>query len=203
MNSYVALGDSFTAGTGCLPGEGWADRLATALGSGVDGFVYENLAEHGATSADVRAQLGRALQLEPDLVTVVCGTNDLLGRRLDPLAYSRNMSAILSALTGTLPGVCVVTATAPERWDFLPLGPRTRARMEAGLVLLNHATRGLAAANRVAVLDVATHPGLSDARNFAGDGLHPSPLGHRRAAEAFGRLIAEQFEIPIPQEAMQ
>ena len=203
MNSYVALGDSFTAGTGCPPGEGWADRLATALGGEVDDFAYENLAQHGATSADVRAQLGRALQLEPDLVTVVCGTNDLLYNRLDPLAYSRNMSAILSGLTRTLPGVRVVTATAPERWDFLPLGPRTRTRLEAGLVLLNHATRGLAAANGVAVLDVAGHPSLSDARNFAGDGLHPSPLGHRRAAEAFGRLIADQFEIPIPQEALR
>ena len=203
MNSYVALGDSFTAGSGCRPGEGWADRLAAALAGEVHHFAYENLAEDGATSADVRAQLGRALQLEPDLVTVVCGTNDLLYERLDPLAYSRNMSAILTGLTGALPGVSVVTATAPERWDFLSLGPRTRARLEAGLVRLNHATRGLAAAHGAAVLDVAGHPGLSNAENFAGDGLHPSPLGHRRAAEAFGRLIADRFEFPIHEEALR
>ena len=98
MRAYVALGDSFTAGTGSAPGEGWADRVAAALAGGPGDFAYENLAEHGATSADVRAQLGRALQLEPDLVTVVCGTNDLLYGRLDPLAYSRNLSAILGEI---------------------------------------------------------------------------------------------------------
>ncbi len=200
MNSYVALGDSFTAGTGCPPGEGWADRLAAALRRDSNEFAYENLAADGATSADVRAQLGRALQLEPDLVTVVCGTNDLLYERLDPLAYSRNMSAILTGLNRALPGVRIVTATAPERWDFLPLGPRTRSRLEDGLVRLNHATRGLAAQYGAAVLDVAGHPGLSLAENFAGDGLHPSALGHRRAAVAFGELISRSFET---EEAMK
>ena len=201
MNSYVALGDSFTAGTGCPPGLCWADRLAAALADGDGDFAYENLARHGATSADVRAELGRAIQLEPDLVTVVCGTNDLLLRRLDPLAYSRNLSAILAGLGRAVPGVRIVTATAPERWDFLPLGPRTRARLEADLVRMNHATRGLAAAHGAAVLDVAGHAGLSLAENFDGDGLHPSPLGHRRAAEAFGALIARHFEIAIKEEA--
>lgn len=202
MNSYVALGDSFTAGTGCTAGQGWADRLAAALPRS-DDFVYENLAEDGATSADVRRQLCRALQLEPDLVSVVCGTNDLLYRRLDPLAYSRNLSAILGGLVRALPTVRVVTATAPERWDFLPLGPRTRTRLEAGLVRMNQATRALAAAHGAALLDVAGHPGLSLAENFAGDGLHPSSLGHRRAAEAFGELVAGRFEIPIREEALR
>ena len=202
MNSYVALGDSFTAGTGCAPGEGWADRLAAALADGPD-FAYENLARHGATSADVRGQVGRALQLEPDLVTVVCGTNDLLYGRLDPLAYSRNFSAILGSLKRALPTVRIVTATAPEQWDFLSLGPRTRARLEAALVRMNHATRALAAAHDAAVLDVAGHPGLSLAENFDGDGLHPSPLGHRRAAEAFGELLAGRYEITISEEALQ
>ena len=29
LRLYVAIGDSFTAGTGCLRGEAWPDRLAT------------------------------------------------------------------------------------------------------------------------------------------------------------------------------
>lgn len=203
MNAYVAIGDSFTAGTGCPPGAGWADRLAAALGGGDRDFAYENLAEHGATSADVRVQAARAVQLEPDLVTVVCGTNDLLYRHGDPLAYSRNLSSILVRLTEAVPGVRIATATAPERWDFLPLRPRTRARLERDLVRMNHATRALAAAHGAALLDVATHAGLSDAENFAGDGLHPSPLGHRHAARAFAELIDDRFEIPICEEASQ
>lgn len=202
MRAYAALGDSFTAGTGCAAGEGWADRLANALGGGDPDFAYRNLAVDGATSCDVRGQVGRALQLEPDLVTVVCGTNDLLYGRRDPLIYSRNLSAILGGLRNALPAVRLVTATAPERWDFLGVGPRTRARLEAGLARMNEMTRALAAAHDAVVLDVAGHPGLSLAENFAGDGLHPSPLGHRRAAEAFGGLIARRFEIPIHEEAL-
>jgi lysophospholipase L1-like esterase len=202
MRAYVALGDSFTAGTGCRPGEGWADRLAGALADEDGDVLYENLAVDGATSQDVRGQLGRVLQLEPDLVTVVCGTNDLLYGRRDPLAYSRNLSAILGGLRQTLPTVRIVTATAPERWDFLDLGPRTRTRLEESLVRMNHATRALAAAHDAAVLDVAGHPGLSLPENFQGDGLHPSPLGHRRAAEAFCELIAERFQFSIREEAL-
>ena len=31
LSLYVALGDSFTAGTGCPPGEAWPERLANGL----------------------------------------------------------------------------------------------------------------------------------------------------------------------------
>ena len=91
----------------------------------------------------------------------------------------------------------IVTATAPDRWEFLPLGPRTQARFEAELAALNTATRAVASLYGAEVLDVAGHAGLSRQENFAGDGLHPSPLGHRRAAEGFRALVADRFPIRI------
>ena len=131
MRAYVALGDSFTAGTGCAPGEAWADIRRRGL-AGEDGLIYENLAEHGATSADVLGQVGRALELEPDLVTVVCGTNDLLIRSgSTSIDYSRNLAQSWAGSPAGARRVSIVTATAPDRWEFLPLGPRTRARLEA------------------------------------------------------------------------
>ena len=40
---------------------------------------YHNFGEAGATSSEVAAgQLPRCLELHPDLVTVVCGANDVL-----------------------------------------------------------------------------------------------------------------------------
>ena len=202
MTTYVALGDSFTAGTGCAPGESWADLLAEALAVD-DGLVYENLAEHGATSADVRRQVGPAIELRPDLVTVVCGANDLLLRSGDVDDYSRNLGLILDALTRSLPDAMLVTATAPDRWEFLGLGPRTQARFEAELQALNTATRAIASLYGAEVLDVAGHPGLSREENFAGDGLHPSPLGHRRAAEGFRVLVGERFPTRTREESLQ
>ena len=202
MKTYVALGDSFTAGTGCAPGESWADILAEAI-AGEDGLIYENLAEHGATSADVRRQVSRAIEVEPDLVTVVCGTNDLLLRTGDVDDYSRNLGAILHTLTSFRPDSMIVTATAPYRWEFLPLGPRTQARFEAELHALNTATRAVATLYGAETLDVAGHPGLSRQENFAGDGLHPSPLGHRRAAEGFRALVADRFPTRIREESLR
>ena len=192
IRSYAALGDSFTAGTGCAPGESWADRLAAGLADRNPDFVYRNLAVDGATSADVLDQLGEALQLEPDLVTVVCGVNDVLfSVRPDHHAYARRLAGIFRRLTETLPAVRIATATAPERWDFLDLGrrPRMRKRLERGIVRFNAATRAVASAHSVPCLEAAGHPGVGEAENFVADGLHPSPLGHRRAAIGFGRLL--------------
>ena len=195
IRSYAALGDSFTAGTGCAPGEPWADRLAAHLAERAPEFVYTNLAAEGATSADVLEQVGPALQAEPDLVTVVCGANDVLfSVRPEPQLYARRLAAIFRRLLSPLPGLRIVTATAPERWDFIDLGPRTRARLEGGIVRVNAATRQVARTYDVPCLEVAGHPGLSDAQNFIADGLHPSPLGHRHAAAAFARLLGLEEE---------
>jgi lysophospholipase L1-like esterase len=198
LSLYVALGDSFTAGTGCGPGEAWPERLAAGLRAHNPHLLLRNLAVEGATSDEVLAQLPEALELEPDLVTVVCGANDVLrSTRPDPAAYARRLASIFGRLQGANPAVRVVTATSPERWDFLSLGPRTRDRVERGVTRLNRATRGVAEAYSVPCLEVAGHPGLGDGANFCTDGLHPSALGHARAARGFAALLRERYGISI------
>jgi phosphatidylinositol alpha 1,6-mannosyltransferase len=200
VSCYVALGDSFTAGTGSPEGLGWTDRIAESLRVRHPGFVYRNLATDGATSEDVIGQLGEGLQLEPDLVTVICGANDVLrSTRPEPSVYERRLTTIFQRLHNAGPRVSVVTATSPERWDFVRLGPRTRARVESGMRSFNDVTRRVAEAQRVPCLDVADHPGLRDRDNFAIDGLHPSIRGHARAARAFAGLLREGYRIPIGQ----
>ena len=198
VSCYVALGDSFTAGTGSPEGLGWSHRIADGLRRRNAAFVYQNLAEDGATSADVLEQLGHALQLEADLVTVICGANDVLrSTRPDPSVYSRRLSEIFERLHHAGPRMIVVTATSPARWDFVSLGPRTRARVEAGRRVVNDVTRKVAVEHCVPCLDVADHPGLRDRDNFATDGLHPSIRGHARAARAFALLLRDGYGIPI------
>jgi lysophospholipase L1-like esterase len=190
IHSYAALGDSFTAGTGCPPGEPWADRLAGTLRALSPGLTYCNFAVEGARSSEVLDQLGPALQLEPDLVTVVCGVNDVLfSVRPDAAAYARNLTGIVRRLRAALPAVRILTATAPEQWAFLELGPRTRARLERGTRRFNSITRGIARSHGLGCLEVADHPGLAEPENFVADGLHPSADGHRQAAAGFARLL--------------
>lgn len=190
LRLYVAIGDSFTAGTGCEPGDAWPERLATLLRRSSPRLEHVNLATHGARSAEVAGQVDRAAALEPDLVTLVCGANDVLrSTRPDGAEYAARLAAMIETLHARAAGVRVITATAPERWDFLELGPRTRARVERGIEEVNRATRAVAAAHGAECLDVAGHAGLALAENFAADGLHPSALGHARAAQGFAELL--------------
>jgi lysophospholipase L1-like esterase len=196
ISTYVALGDSFTAGDGCPEGERWADRLAATLRGANPGLAYRNLAVDGASSARVLEQLPAALALRPDLVTVICGANDvLLTSRPDIEGYERRFSEILGRLREGAPEAAIMTATAPESWHFLDLRPRTRARLVRALCELNAATRSVAARHRVPCLNVAGHPGLAERENFGRDGLHPSRLGHERAAEEIALSLHAHFGI--------
>jgi lysophospholipase L1-like esterase len=183
VRAYVAMGDSFTAGL--EPGKPrWPDKLAQALGPDVH---YENLAEVGATSEQVeREQLPSALGLNPDLVTLVCGANDVLdSTRPDPDAYAARLSSMFARLRHGAPDAEIVTATYPDLSRFLELRPRSRARVERGMRLINAACRAIARRYDVAVLDGFDHPMARVRAAFADDGFHPSAEGHRHAAAGF------------------
>ena len=196
LRCFAALGDSFTAGTGCEAGEGWADRTADALRAVHPSLDYYNLASEGATSADVLEQVGPALQLEPDLVTVICGANDVLrALRPDVEGYPGRLADILERLRAGLPTAAILTATSPEHWRFLALRPRTRARVIDGIRRVNEATRRVAREHDIPCLDVANHPGLHNAENFSADGVHPSAMGHERAALEMALALRAHFGI--------
>jgi len=196
VSTYVALGDSFTAGRGSADGEPWADRIAAALRSVNPELVYRNLAVDGANSAAVLEQVPTAIALEPDLLTVICGANDvLLTSRPDVAGYERRFAEILERLRAAAPGAAILTATAPEVWHFMELRPRTKARLVKALSDLNAATRDVAAAHGVPCLKVAGHPGLTDRANFSADGLHPSDLGHRHATREIALSLRAHFGI--------
>jgi lysophospholipase L1-like esterase len=193
MPTYVALGDSFTAGL--EPGQPrWADEVARQLGPDTR---YENLAWVGATSKDVEErQLARALELRPHIVTLVCGANDVLESvRPDPTAYGQRLSRMFDRLKREAPEAAVVTATYPDLSQFLDLRPRTRARVEKGMRLFNDACRAVARRHDVALLDGFEHPAARERDTFADDGFHPSEEGHRRAAMEFLRALRNRLRM--------
>ena len=82
---FVALGDSFTEGVGDrdqrLPNgvRGWADRVAEKLAKAEPGWEYANLAIRSKRLRHVIGeQLEPALAMEPTLVTLYAGGNDIL-----------------------------------------------------------------------------------------------------------------------------
>ena len=82
---FVALGDSFTEGVGDydprLPNgvRGWADRVAEKLAKAEPGWEYANLAIRSKRLRHIIGeQLEPALAMEPTLVTLYAGGNDIL-----------------------------------------------------------------------------------------------------------------------------
>lgn len=202
VDSYAALGDSFTAGRDSIDAERWADLLAAGMRRVNPALRYENLAVDGATSAAVLdEQVEPALALEPDFVSVICGANDvLLATRPDIAGYAERIDQILRRLREGAPRAALVTATAPEVWQFMGLRPRTEARLVAATTELNDVTRAAAARYDVLCLPVAGHPALRDPATFSDDGLHPSSAGHKTVARQAAIVLHEHFGIEFRME---
>ena len=118
---YVAIGDSFTEGVGdpdpARPNglRGWADRVAEVLAdrAGPE-FGYANLAIRGRKlHAIIAEQLDAAIALEPDLVTVYAGANDILRPRVDLDALAADYDRALGRLAATGARLLVWTAFDP------------------------------------------------------------------------------------------
>jgi lysophospholipase L1-like esterase len=194
FHRYVAIGDSFTAGAPGQEGR-WPDELAAALRPA----AYHNLGVAGATTAEVAdGQLAGCVELDPDLVTVVCGVNDvLLSVRPDIDAHAAGLERIFSTIREQLPGAVVVTVTTPPIAEHIGLRPRSRRRVESGVSRLNEVTRTLAERYGVLCLEWGDHPLARERQNFAADGFHPSLTGIRRAARACAQALATH---PIPRK---
>jgi lysophospholipase L1-like esterase len=202
---YVALGDSFTAGAAGTGVPSFGDRLAEILREASPGLDYVNLAVPGATTAEVaERQLPAALELAPDVVSIVCGGNDaLLAVRPDVHAHMTAFEDSLGLLREALPDAVIATATIPDPGRFLPLRPRSAARISRAIERINDATKAAAARLGVPCLDFAAHPEALARGNYARDGYHPSAEACRRAAGAFAGVIGVRLGIHLDtQEAI-
>jgi lysophospholipase L1-like esterase len=179
---YVALGDSFTEGVGD-PEEGspaglrgWADRVAEELAVGHDGFAYANLAVRGLLLKQIlNHQIGPALALEPDLITLSAGGNDMVFHGTDPDKLSSKLETGVRQLGQT--GAALVLFTGPD-WASTPLLGRNRGKV----AIFNENVRAIAARHGALVADLWAMTELKDRRMWAPDRLHLSPLGHHTVA---------------------
>ncbi|MCX5375374.1 SGNH/GDSL hydrolase family protein [Streptomyces sp. NBC_00091] len=188
---YVALGDSQTEGLGdgndTVGLRGFADRLAGHLAAGAPGLRYANLAVRGRLAGQVRTeQLVPALELRPDVATVVAGVNDVLRPRFDAAEVAGELEEMFAALTAA--GARVATVTFPDVARIAPLarplGPRVAE--------LNTRIRAAAARHGVVVAETGRAAVATDPRLWTADRLHASPLGHARIAAA----LAEALDLP-------
>lgn len=188
---YIALGDSITEGL-CDPDadgreRGWADRLALLLAAR-GGIRYANLAVRSRRVADVCGpQLERALELRPDLVSILVGANDLVLVRADIPALAARLEGAVVRLREGGADVVLVTPFLPRRAESA-IYARRFAAFASALAGVTQRTGAL-------LIDADLHEGLGRRPNWAEDLVHLSSRGHRflayRVGEALGVPHAE------------
>ncbi|WP_307023709.1 SGNH/GDSL hydrolase family protein [Arthrobacter globiformis] len=179
---FVALGDSFTEGVGDrssrLPNgvRGWADRVAEKLAKAEPGWHYANLAIRSKRLRHiVDEQLEQALAMDPTLITLYAGGNDILdfGTDMDQLlAQYEELVARLAATGATLvlfTGFDVKVSAVLE-----PLKKRN--------TLYNRRVRELAAKYGAVLVDYWCFEAFHDRRMWDIDRLHMSKAGHKYLA---------------------
>lgn len=186
---FVALGDSTTEGLedphpdGGL--RGWADRLAEQLALENPNLGYANLAIRGRKLAQIRAeQLKPALELEPDLASLLGGVNDVLRRGVDLDARAADLDVMAASLRAG--GAEVLLFTYPDMTQTISIAAgRIRERIDE----LNRRIREIATARGARLVDLE-HNEIRHPAFWAPDRLHAGPLGHERiaavAADALG-----------------
>lgn len=199
---YVAIGDSTTEGLDDPDGRGgyrgWADRLAERIATLQGSLLYANLGVRGRTTKRIRdEQLAKAVAMEPDLATVVSGTNDLLRPRFDADRVAAMVEEMQRALIDG--GATVITFTLPDLREVMPFARLMGVRTEA----LNGALRTASERTGALLLDLARHPVAGDARLWSDDRLHANSEGHRRIAAGLAFTLGlpgtdDSWSAPLP-----
>lgn len=189
FSRYVAIGDSQTEGlwdgdddTGLI---GFADRLAVMLDTLYPGLMYANLAVRGKQVIHVlNEQLPAALAMQPDLITVCIGMNDVTlpgGDFETALTDLEEVYRQLSECSAT-----VLTTTFPDVVRLLPTGRFIAARVARINSLIAVAARRYG----FALVELHSAESMIDSATWSIDKIHASSWGHTlfsaAAAEALG-----------------
>ncbi|MBI1314096.1 hypothetical protein GC176_22600 [bacterium] len=190
--TIVTLGDSITKGvrSGVTPEQTFASLVGHDLSeAGVESRVI-NVGIGGERTDQALRRLDQVIELKPDIVTVMYGTNDSYidrgksDTRITLDAYRANLTMIVSELLRR--GITPVLMTEP-RWSDKAgpngVGENPNVRLEPYV----EACRQIAHEWRVPLVDhfakwTASRADGVELHDWTTDGCHPNPAGHRELA---------------------
>lgn len=209
---FVAIGDSQTEGVGDPTGpggleRGWADRFAERLAARQarlpvigeptgeaeqppdDRLLYANLAVRGKLIAQIdEDQIESALAMEPDLISLIGGLNDVLRPGCDVdlvLARMDTMQGRVAASEAT-----ILTVTYPDPALMMPLG----RLLSETVAEFNRGLRRIAERHGSLLLDVEASARVASPANWCDDRLHLNSVGHQVLADGMFSLIEPRPE---------
>jgi acyl-CoA thioesterase I len=196
---YLALGDSYTIGTGASsPARNYPSILAARLSEATGAKVaVTNPAVNGFTTQDlIDNELAFVHALKPQLVTILIGVNDIVqGRSIE--SYRKSLATIYDAVAALDLEAGLVIAIAIPNWSVVPaaadFGDRERLRG------LTDDFNGLAQTEAVKRgfmwVDIAA---VSTSRDGApgwisSDRLHPGDIQYAAWAEVIWEAVREPW----------
>jgi len=191
---YLALGDSYTIGTGASDAShAWPSIIAARLGA-----ELENPAVNGYTTLDlIRHELPLLDPFRPQLVTVLIGVNDLVqGRSVDQ--YRHSLRTIYDAVAGD-PERKVAGVSIPT-WSYVPAAASFggKDKVERLTKTFNSVAHQEAEERGFTWVDLAeaSTSGIGTNGWVAADQLHPGDMQYAAWAEVIWSAIRSTSESP-------
>ncbi len=177
--NYLALGDSYTIGTGVKPAESWPFQLTDSIAlRGYKMHMPQVIAGGGWTTGDLIGQIQNAETISGyDLVSLLIGVNN---------QYMRDDFEIFKTDFMNLLGFCVSRAKSRSSifvlsipdYGYTPFGQSEQEEISKEITVYNDFIRDVCEKNRIKFYDITdiSRSGESNPDLLAADGLHPSAL---------------------------
>lgn len=183
--SYVALGDSLTAGVGSSD---FAETFTYIYAKGLSDLhrqvILTNLGQAGGTSEDViNNQLTEAIKIDPDYITLLIGTNDMHNRK-SLKAFYDNYSYILSELQAETHAhitVLNIPYLGSNKLVYPPFNVLLNYRTNQFNEAIEEAVNNVSDKERVTLIDLYRNTYLIsklDPNYYSSDEFHPSGKGY-------------------------
>jgi len=188
---YLALGDSYTIGTGASDeSHSWPSIIARRVPA-----ELTNPAVNGYTTEDlIRDELPLVETVRPDLVTVLIGVNDLVQGR-GPDGYRRSLRTIYDAVSKRR-----VVAVSIPTWSYVPAAADFGGseQVERLTTAFNEVARDEALARGFAWVDLGpvSTSGIGREGWVASDRLHPGDVQYAMWADVIWPAVRELVQPP-------
>jgi acyl-CoA thioesterase-1 len=189
---FLALGDSFTIGTGTTPDRSFPAILARLWTERGRMVVLSNPAVNGYTTDDlIRDELPLVASFRPTLITLLVGANDIVQGSSDD-RYRRQLRSIHERMRADAPDARAVGLPQPD-WSLSPAGSGfgERASVARKIERFNEIARN--EAERAQAMWIDLFPLMREQgrkRMVAADGLHPSAEAYAEWAQALARTAS-------------
>jgi acyl-CoA thioesterase-1 len=201
---YLALGDSYTIGTGASSEARnypsiIAARITEATATQVE---LTNPSVNGFTSDDlIEQELVYVTRLKPDLVSILIGVNDLVQGRA-PDHYGKSLARIYDAAGALgLEGGLIAAISIPN-WSVVPAAAAfgNPEGIRALTEIFNSIAQQAAKSRGFTWVDITavSTSGLGSRGWISSDGLHPGDVQYAAWADVIWEAVSEPWTAAVP-----